>query len=332
MLTSSENTLHLTRRPRRNRLSPAIRSLVRETTITTHDLVQPLFVQEGYKEQTPIESMPGIFRRTLDLLQPYVKQLYRLGIRAVDLFALTPQEKKDRLGSAATDDSSLIFQAIDAIKQAEPNMCVMVDIALDPYTDTGHDGICDDRGYVINDASVERLAHMACLAATKGADVVAPSDMMDGRVGAIRKELDRQGYTETGILSYTAKYASAFYGPFRDALHSAPQFGDKSTYQMDPANIREALVEALLDEKEGADILLCKPALAYLDVIQALYKNSNLPIAAYHVSGEYAMAWAAHEKGWLDGPSVIKESLTSIKRAGASIIFTYAAEWLAEQI
>ncbi|SCA62980.1 Delta-aminolevulinic acid dehydratase [Chlamydiales bacterium SCGC AG-110-P3] len=324
-------SLQLSRRPRRNRISPAVRRLVRETTVTTDDLVMPLFLIEGTDAEEPIASMPGISRKTLNRTVAYVKELYGLGIQAVDLFAVVPNSRKDRNGSEALRTNNLLNTAIKAIKEAVPEICIMVDVALDPFTSTGHDGIVDDNGYVLNDTTVDVLSRMSVLAAEAGADMIAPSDMMDGRVEAIRNALDGTGHSSVGILSYTAKYASAFYGPFRDALGSAPKFGDKKSYQMDPANRREALIEAMLDEAEGADILMIKPGLPYLDVIAALREVTPLPIAAYHVSGEYSMVQAAAQNGWIDGDRVMLESLTALKRAGCDIIFTYSAHWFAQQ-
>lgn len=329
MNTLEKPLLSLARRPRRNRSSEAIRRLVRETRISLDDLVMPLFAIEGKQQEEQIRSMPGITRKSLDLIAKQAKKLEKLGIPAVDLFCMVPQERKDRTGSEAVRAGNLLCQAIQTVKEAAPSLCVMADIALDPFTDTGHDGICDERGVVKNDETVEQLCQMSLLCARAGADFVAPSDMMDGRIGAIRTALDQEGFIETGILSYAAKYASAFYGPFREALQSAPRFGGKKGYQMDPANRREALLEAALDEAEGADILMVKPGLPYLDVIYALREATTLPIAAYHVSGEYAVIQAAAEKGWIDGERALLESLTALKRAGSDLIFTYAAEWFA---
>lgn len=269
--------------------------------------------------------MPGIFRMSIDLAVQEVKELYRLGIRAIDLFAAIPRDKKNSLGSEALNPDLFVYDAILTIKRECPGMCVMVDIALDPYTDHGHDGLVNERGEILNDETVEILCEMCTLAGRFGADIVAPSDMMDGRVGAIRKALDDASLSHVGILSYAAKYASAFYGPFRDALGSAPKFGNKATYQMNPANSREALLECFLDEKEGADILMVKPALPYLDILTKIREKTNLPLAAYHVSGEYAMVMTAAKSGVIDADLVFYESLLAIKRAGADLIFTYAA-------
>lgn len=322
----------LTKRPRRNRKSPALRSLVQETHLHPSQLIAPLFVLEGEREQEYIPSMPHIYRYSIDLLIQEVEELYALGIRAVDLFAFVPIDKKDFHGSEAWRDGNLISKAVRALKEAVPDMCIMVDIALDPYTTHGHDGLVDDSGKILNDPTLEALARMSLLAAEAGADVIAPSDMMDGRVAYLRRELDSQGFQDVNILSYAVKFASAFYGPFRDALQSAPKFGDKKTYQLNPANRREAMLECLLDEAEGADLLLIKPALPYLDVIHQVKEAIPLPLGAYHVSGEYAMIMAAAERGWINGEKAMEECLISIKRAGADFIFTYAAKWMAERL
>ncbi len=322
----AEFTLDMPRRPRRNRKSAAVRSLVQETQLLPHHLVAPLFVLEGENQLEEVATMPGIFRRSIDLVVKEVIELYGLGIRAVDLFAVVPVERKDRLGSEAIRSDNLMCRAIAALKREIPDMCVMVDIALDPYTDHGHDGIIDDHGNILNDPSVQMLAKMCLNLARAGADVVAPSDMMDGRIGYIRHVLDEEGFQDVSILSYAVKYASAFYAPFREALGSAPKFGDKKTYQMNPANRREAILECTLDEFEGADMLMIKPALPYLDIITKVREHTELPLAAYHVSGEYAMVMAAARNGWMDENRIFYESLTSIKRAGADFILTYAAK------
>lgn len=321
--------LLLTKRPRRNRKSAAIRNLVQETRLHPNQLVAPLFVIEGQFEREPIESMPHIFRLSLDQLIQEVKELYQLGICAIDLFPFVPHEKKDPFGSEALRKGNLMTQAIAEIKDRIPEMCVMVDIALDPYTSHGHDGLLNDIGEVVNDPTLELLAQMSLLAAEAGADIVAPSDMMDGRVGFIRHALDKEGYSDVGIMAYAAKYASSLYAPFRNALCSSPKKGDKKGYQMNVANRKEALRDSLLDEEEGADVLLIKPAITCLDVIYELSQCTHLPIAAYQVSGEYAMIMAAAEKGWLDPMAVLEESLLSIKRAGADFILTYAAKQVA---
>lgn len=330
MQTLDGTALHITQRPRRNRKNAAIRALVQETHLHASQLVAPLFVLEGHNERQLINSMPGIERLSIDLMVREIEELYALGIRAVDLFPVIPKEKKDAWGTEALAPNNLIVQTVKAIKRAIPEMCVMVDVALDPFTDHGHDGVVDEQGNILNDETVFRLAEMSILAAEAGADVIAPSDMMDGRIGYIRKELDRAGFPEVNILSYGAKYASAFYGPFREALQSAPKFGDKKTYQMNPANSREALLECALDEAEGADMLLIKPALAYLDIISKVREKTALPLGAYHVSGEYSMVMAAAQNGWLDADRVFMESLMSIRRAGADFILTYTAKRMAQ--
>lgn len=322
----------LIKRPRRNRQSQAIRELVQETRLHPSNFVAPLFIAEGVGQKQPILSMPGIFRFSLDLLVQEVLELYRLGIRAVDLFCYIPSEKRNAMASEAVQDNNLLQQAIRLLKQEIPDLCLMVDIALDPFTDHGHDGLVNHEGDVDNDSTLIVLGQMAVLAAQAGADIVAPSDMMDGRVAYLRSELDEAGFSSVGILSYAAKYASAFYGPFREALNSAPKFGDKKSYQMNPGNIREALLESRLDELEGADMLLIKPALPYLDVIAKVREATHLPVGAYHVSGEYSMVMAAAQKGWLDADRVFEECLLSIRRAGADFILTYAAKQVAERM
>lgn len=319
------------RRLRRNRKSPAVRSFLQETRLHPSQFIAPLFVVEGSQQKQAIASMPDIYRYSQDLLVREVQQLYQLGIRAVDLFAYVPQEKKDRYGSEAFRRGNLIYQSLQLLKKEIPEMCLMVDIALDPYTDHGHDGIVGENGEILNDPSIIALGEMSLLAAEAGADIVAPSDMMDGRVGYIRHVLDQAGFDQVSILSYAVKFTSAFYGPFRDALQSAPRFGNKATYQVNPANSREALLECLVDEHEGADMLLIKPALPYLDIISKAKSQSLIPVGAYQVSGEYAMIMAAGQKGWIDAKRAMIECLTSIKRAGADFIFTYAAKWMAEE-
>lgn len=321
-------TLSLIERPRRIRQSAGLRNMTEETLIQPQHLVTPLFVIEGSNLREAIPSMPGVERLSIDQLIHEAELLLQLGVKAVDLFAYIPQEKRDLNGSESLKTGNLMTQAVKTLKKHFPELCVMVDIALDPYTTHGHDGLLAEDGTVANDPTVEALSRMSVLAAEAGADVVAPSDMMDGRVGAIRQALDRQRFEHVAILSYAAKYASALYGPFRSALDSAPQFGDKKGYQLHPANSREALREALLDEKEGADILLVKPALSYIDIIAKIRAQSNLPIAAYHVSGEYSMVMAAHEKGWLNADRIFHEQFLSIRRAGADFILTYAAKRL----
>ncbi len=268
--------------------------------------------------------MPGVFRLSGDLLLEKLESLCKQGLLAAALFPVVPAEKKDAIGSEALNSKGVIPTLIKKIKKALPELCLFADVALDPFTTHGHDGVVNEKGEVVNDASVEVLAAMSLVLAQAGVDFVAPSDMMDGRIAAIRNTLDQNNLTETGILAYAAKYASSLYSPFRDALHSAPSFGDKKTYQMNPANAREALLEARLDEEEGADILMVKPALFYLDILTRLREATHLPLSAYHVSGEYAMVMAAHEKGMLDADHIFIEALTSIKRAGADMIFSYA--------
>jgi len=318
--------LNETERPRRLRKNEAIRSLVQETRLHPSDFVVPLFIMSGTNTRHEIKSMPGIYRLSLDLCLHEIEYLMEQGIKAVDLFCYVDDEKKDALGRESIRPGNLLEIAIRTIKAKFPELLVMVDVALDPYTDHGHDGIMGDTGDVLNDESVEALVAMSMHAARAGADVIAPSDMMDGRVLAIRKALDHERLIDVSILSYTAKYASSFYGPFRNALDSKPRFGNKKSYQMNPANSREAIRETLLDQKEGADMLLVKPALPYLDIIQKVKEHSHLPVGAYHVSGEYAMVIAAEERGWINGDAVFLESLTAIKRAGADFILTYAAK------
>lgn len=273
--------------------------------------------------------MPGSYRYTLDLLLKEVNEAWELGIPAIALFPLVAEEKKDNAGTESYNPEGLIQRTVRAIKQAIPDIMIITDIALDPFSSKGHDGIVSEEGEILNDETVEVLVKQAISHAQAGADIVAPSDMMDGRIGAIRQGLDEAGYTQVAILAYTAKYASAYYGPFRDALDSAPKFGDKKTYQMNPANSREALTELALDEAEGADIVMVKPALAYLDIIHLLRSATDLPVAAYNVSGEYAMIKAAGKMGWIDEKKVMLETLTSIKRAGADLILTYFAKEVA---
>ena len=311
-------------RPRRLRYTPAIRRLVRETELTVNDLIYPLFIMEGENQKVTIPSMPDCYRYSLDLLLKEVVNAYNLGINAIALFPLIPEDKKDNFGRESYNPDGLVPRAVKAIKKEVPEIIIITDVALDPFSIYGHDGIVED-GKILNDETLEVLVKMSLSQAAAGANFVAPSDMMDGRVGAIRRALDAAGYLDVGILAYTAKYASAYYGPFRDALESAPKFGDKKTYQMDGANSREALREASLDITEGADIIMVKPALAYLDIIRRLRDSSHLPVAAYNVSGEYAMIKAAAKQGWIDEKSLILETLTSMKRAGADLILTYFA-------
>lgn len=316
--------MYLQRRNRILRQSPAIRSMVAETTLSASDFIVPLFIMEGENEQVEIASMPGYFRRSLDLTVKEVKELYTMGLKSVLLFVKSKDELKDNKGTEALNPAGLMQRSIHAIKDAVPGMLVMTDVALDPYSSFGHDGIVEN-GEIVNDATVEVLAAMSVSHAQAGADFVAPSDMMDGRIGAIRRALEENNYTRTGIMSYSAKYASCFYGPFRDALDSAPGFGDKKTYQMDYANRLEAIRETLADIEEGADIVMVKPAMAYLDIIREVKNSVNVPVSAYNISGEYAMIKAAAKMGWLDEDRAIMETLTAIKRAGADLIATYFA-------
>ncbi len=317
--------MHLIRRNRILRSSPAIRAMVAETILKPSDFIAPLFITEGSNVKEEITSMQGYFRMSIDTTLIEVKQLWDLGIKCVLLFIKCKDELKDNRGAEAINPDGLMQRSIKAIKDACPDMVVMTDVALDPYSIYGHDGIVEG-SEIVNDPTVDMLAMMSLSHAVAGADFVAPSDMMDGRILAIRDTLEYNGYTKTGIMSYSAKYASCFYGPFRDALDSAPGFGDKKTYQMDYANRTEAIKETLLDVEEGADIVMVKPAMAYLDIIREIKDSVVLPVSAYHVSGEYAMIKAAAKMGWLDENKAIIESLTSIKRAGADLIATYFAK------
>lgn len=327
--TSPSVNAGLIHRPRRLRRTDALRRMVRETQLTANDLIYPVFVMEGENEKQEISSMPGCYRYTLDLLLKEIADAYALGIPAIALFPLVENEKKDNAGTESYNPNGLVQRAVRAIKKETPEIVVITDVALDPFSTQGHDGIVGENGEILNDETVEVLVKQAVSQAEAGADMVAPSDMMDGRIGAIREGLDAAGFTNVSILAYSAKYASAYYGPFRDALDSAPKFGDKKTYQMDAANAREAITEAELDIAEGADIIMVKPALAYLDIIHLLSNTTNAPIAAYNVSGEYAMIKAAGQMGWIDEKKVILETLTSIKRAGADLILTYFAKEVA---
>ena len=332
MLTENTETINLQKRPRRNRKSPAIRSLVQETRLHPNNFVAPLFILDGVNQKQPIDSMPGVFRLSVDLILKEAEKLFSKGVMAVDLFPVITSDKKDHYGSESYREGNILHQAVLALKKEIPDMCVMVDVALDPFTDHGHDGLINEKGQILNDETLEALLKMSLLLADAGADIIAPSDMMDGRVGFLRQGLDHSNFIDVGILAYAAKYASSFYGPFRDALKSAPKFGDKKTYQMNPANSREALLECALDENEGADMLLIKPALPYLDILAKLKMQTNLPIGAYHVSGEYAMVMAAGLNGWINSDNVMMESLLSIKRAGADFILTYAASKMSDII
>jgi porphobilinogen synthase len=317
--------MFLPRRPRLLRTTPAIRSMVAETILRPSDFIAPLFIDEGTGVNTEIGSMPNYYRRSIDLTVQEVKELWSLGIKSVLLFIKCKDELKDNTGQEAWNPDGLMQRSIRAIKEAVPEMYVMTDVALDPYSSYGHDGIVEN-GEIVNDQTVEALVQMSISHALAGADMVAPSDMMDGRIGAIREGLEVNGFTRTGIMAYSAKYASCFYGPFRDALDSAPGFGDKKTYQMDYANRIEAVKEALMDVEEGADIVMVKPGLPYLDIVREVRNAVDVPVSVYNISGEYAMIKAAAKMGWLDENKAILETLTSIKRAGASLIATYFAK------
>jgi len=310
-------------RPRRNRVGPGMRALVRETRLAASDLVLPLFVH-GLPQAQPIASMPGCSRLPIDGIVATAREALSLGVPAVALFPALTDADKDPTARASTDPEGLLPRTVRALKAALPDLVVITDVAMDPYSSDGHDGLLRD-GRIVNDETLPILAAMAVAQARAGADVVAPSDMMDGRVAAIRTALDAAGFADVAICSYCVKYASAFYGPFRDALDSAPRSGDKKTYQMDPANVREADREVALDEAEGADWLMVKPGLPYLDVIARVRTRTALPVAAYHVSGEYAMLKAAAASGWIDYERCLLESLLSLRRAGADLIFTYGA-------
>lgn len=306
------------------RTSPSIRALVAETRLSPDDFIAPLFIDEGTGVHTEIPSMPGYYRNSLDVTVKEIKELYAMGIKCVLLFVKAKDDTKDNTGKEAWNKNGLMQRSIKAIKDAEPGMVVMTDVALDPYSVYGHDGIVKD-GEIVNDETVEALVKMSMSHAEAGADFVAPSDMMDGRIGAIRRGLEETGYTKTGIMAYSAKYASSFYGPFRDALDSAPGFGDKKTYQMNYANRLEAIKETLDDVQQGADIVMVKPALSYLDIIREVKNSVHIPVSAYNISGEYAMLKAAAKMGWIDENKAILETLTSMKRAGADLIATYFA-------
>jgi len=316
-------------RLRRLRRTPTLRRMVRETRLSRDDLVLPLFVVEGRGVREPVASMPGVLRFSVDAVVTEAKAVRDAGIPAVLLFGIPDQ--KDARGSGADAANGVVQRAVDAIKSAEPDLCVITDVCLCEYTDHGHCGIVE-KGDVANDPTLARLAAAALSHARAGADVVAPSDMMDGRVAAIRKELDAHGFEAVAILAYAAKFASAYYGPFREAAESAPRFGDRRSYQMDPPNRREALREMRADLEEGADLLMVKPALPYLDVLADARREFDAPLAAYHVSGEYAMIQAAAERGWIDGERAMDEALIAIKRAGADLILTYAAKQVAARL
>src|SRR6478752_5216783 len=311
--------MYLQRRNRILRKSEAIRNLVTETILTANDFIVPLFIDEGENVKTEIASMPGYYRNSLDVTVKEVKELWNMGLKSVLLFIKAKDELKDNTGQEAWNPDGLMQRSIKAIKDAVPEMIVMTDVALDPYSSYGHDGIVKN-GEIVNDETVDALVKMSLSHAIAGADFVAPSDMMDGRIGAIREGLEESGFTKTGIMAYSAKYASCFYGPFRDALDSAPGFGDKKTYQMNYANRIEAIKETMMDVEEGADIVMVKPAMAYLDIIREIRNNVDVPISAYHVSGEYSMIKAAAKMGWLNEEKAMIECLTSVKRAGANLV------------
>lgn len=321
-------------RMRRLRATPGLRDMVRETSLQVNDFIYPLFVTYGKDQMTPVNSMPGVFQFSVDRLKPEIEKIAELGIPAVLLFGIP--EYKDSVGSSAWNEEGEVQQAIKMIKDTRPDLTVITDVCMCEYTDHGHCGMLTENGVVDNDHTLELLAREALSHVKAGADMVAPSDMMDGRVGYIRSNLDQEGYNYIPIMSYAAKYCSSFYGPFREAAGSSPRFGNRRTYQMDPGNVLEALREVELDIEEGADIVMVKPALAYLDVIKAVKETFGLPTAAYNVSGEYAMIKAASAQGWLDEKQVMMESLTAIKRAGADLIITYfakdAARILREQV
>jgi porphobilinogen synthase len=316
-----------THRPRRNRKSEVIRNMVQETRLTTHDFIYPIFITEGQNQTEEIKSMPGIHRFTADRVIDEIGACVELGIKAFAPFPNINEVLKDPMARESTNLDGLYLKAVADIKRQFPEVVIMTDVAMDPYSSDGHDGVVDpDSGEILNDASLEVLGQMALAQAHAGADIIGPSDMMDGRVAWIRRVLDENGFSHVSIMSYTAKYASAFYGPFRDALASAPKRGDKKSYQMNPANRLEALRELALDEAEGADMVMVKPALSYLDIIREVKNHTTLPVTAYNVSGEYAMIKAAAQNGWVDGERTMMEVLTSIKRAGADAILTYFAK------
>lgn len=323
--------MKLIQRPRRNRITESVRQMVAETDLRPSQLVLPLFLVDGKEQKQVIKTLPGIFRLSPDMILKEVEKAIQLGVTSFDLFPALPESIKDKYGSESLNPNGLMPTVLKMLKDKFPQVTLITDVALDPYSSDGHDGIVEN-GKILNDETVEILAKMSVVHAKAGADIISPSDMMDGRVGAIRSALDSEGFTNTGILSYSVKYASCFYGPFREALDSAPKFGDKKTYQMDFRNVREAFREIELDEAEGADIVMVKPALSYLDVIAKVKDYTNLPVAAYNVSGEYSLIKMAHQNGIMDETRGMVETLYSIRRAGADIIFTYfaldMAKWL----
>lgn len=329
LLLIKELKMHQVYRPRRNRKDFGIREMVAENQVRVDDLIMPLFLLPGEGQKVEIESMPGQFRYSLDLLMEKLEDICSLGIKCVCLFPVVPESLKDKMATESYNDQGFYQKSIKIIKNKFPELVLMSDIALDPYSTDGHDGLVSAQGEILNDETLEVLGKMALAQAKAGIDILGPSDMMDGRIKHIRQVLDENGFVNVSIMSYTAKYASHFYGPFRDALDSTPKAGDKKTYQMDFRNRKEALREAELDIAEGADFLMVKPGISYLDIVSDLSAHSELPVAVYNVSGEYAMVKAAAEKGWIDGESIMVEMLTSFKRAGAKIILTYFAEEMA---
>ena len=317
--------MNITHRPRRNRKNEAIRSLVRENSVSVNDLILPLFLIEGKNKKVEVASMPGIFRLSADLMLKEIEDCLKLGITTFDIFPALSDELKDKKATESTNKKGIYLSTIREIKKQLPEAVLMTDVAMDPYSSDGHDGYVKD-GKILNDETLQILGEMAVAQAEAGADIIGPSDMMDGRVGHIRETLDEYGFTDVSIMSYTAKYASAFYGPFRDALNSAPRFGDKKTYQMDYRNRIEAIKETMMDVEEGADMVMVKPALAYLDIIREVKNAVDVPVSAYNISGEYAMIKAAAKMGWLNEDQAILETLTGIKRAGADLIATYFAK------
>ena len=318
-------------RPRRNRKSSAIRSMIEETSLSVNNLIYPIFLKDGKGIKEEIASMPTNYRWSLDLLLNELEECQKLGINVIDLFPAVDDSLKDSIASYSYADDNFYLNAIRTIKERFPDLTIMSDVAMDPYSSDGHDGLVRN-GSIVNDETLPILNRMALAQAQAGVDIIGPSDMMDGRIGAIREHLDEHSYTNISIMSYSAKYASAFYGPFRDALNSAPKHGDKKTYQMNPANKKEAILEAELDFQEGADFLMVKPALCYLDVIHVLNENFSIPITAYNVSGECSMIYAAAEKGWINYEAAVYETLLSIRRAGASGILTYFAKDFAKMV
>lgn len=319
-------------RPRRNRKNKVVRAFAQETQLGVERLIYPLFVLDGKRIKSEVKSLPGNYRWSLDTLLPEVEACMNLGINSYVLFPAVADELKDKTATYSYAEENFYLHILRKLKETFPEICLMTDVAMDPYSSDGHDGFVNEKGEIVNDKTLGILAKMAVAQAQAGADIIGPSDMMDGRVGFIRESLDEAGYTDVSIMSYTAKYASAFYGPFRDALDSAPKSGDKKTYQMNPANSREALIEAQLDYEEGADFMMVKPALPYLDIIALLKQNFDIPIAAYNVSGECAMLTAACQNGWLDFNRAMPEMLLSIRRAGADVILTYFAKAYAEMM